>query len=174
MSSNISPPKKMRAADRVRGKGHVPLKRSSACNHATKIGRYWVDNGVGRALKTQPLSTRPHPPIWPCSGSSPVVPRRVFQSLPPSRRGWWLSPSSEAAAPWGFYRGYGAAGGNWQRCGWQVRCLTSTPTPGTPAPGSRSEFETCPRRGADLEIAKILRFLYGRRFLSGSQTLSCQ
>ena len=44
------------------------------CNQATKTRRNWVDDGLWNVLKTQPLSTRPHPPIWLCSGSSPVVP----------------------------------------------------------------------------------------------------
>jgi hypothetical protein len=46
-----------------------------------KIGRDYMDNGPGRALKPQLLSTRPHPPIWRCSGSSPVVPAIPFNKL---------------------------------------------------------------------------------------------
>ncbi len=45
--------------------------------------RDYMDGGLGRVLKTQPLSTRPHSPIWPYSGSSPVVPATLFK-LPPS------------------------------------------------------------------------------------------
>src|ERR1019366_6420639 len=41
-------------------------------------------------LKTQPLSTRPHPPIWPCSGSSPVVPAILSRSGQPATT-WWES-----------------------------------------------------------------------------------
>jgi hypothetical protein len=44
------------------------------CNHATKTRRNWVDDRPGCVPKTQPLSTRRHPSIWPCSGSIPVVP----------------------------------------------------------------------------------------------------
>jgi hypothetical protein len=41
----------------------------------------YVDNGPGRALKPQLLSTRPHPPIWRCSGSNRVVPAILFNKL---------------------------------------------------------------------------------------------
>ena len=40
-----------------------------------------VDNGPGRTLKPQLPSTRPHPPIWRCSGSNPVVPATPFNKL---------------------------------------------------------------------------------------------
>jgi hypothetical protein len=39
-----------------------------------EIGRDYVDNGPGRALKPQLFSTRPHPLLWRYSGSNPVVP----------------------------------------------------------------------------------------------------
>jgi hypothetical protein len=46
-----------------------------------KIGRDYVDNGPGRALETQLPSTRPHPLIWRCLGSSPVVRATPFNKL---------------------------------------------------------------------------------------------
>jgi hypothetical protein len=42
-------------------------------DEVAKIGRDCEDKGPGRALKSQLLSTRPHPLIWRCLGSSPVV-----------------------------------------------------------------------------------------------------
>ena len=48
---------------------------------AVVVAKYWVDDGAGRALKTQLLSTHRYSLVPPCSGSSPVVPAIFLLSL---------------------------------------------------------------------------------------------